>query len=475
MIRNMRPSRKPIPPPSNLEATPVRDREYKYPPGLKHNLLFYFFNRFRPGDPISFFEHLAATYGPLAYYRIGRENILFLNDPELIKEILVNQQQNFTKERTQKRMKILVGEGLITSEGKVHLRQRHLAQPAFHRSRISAYAATMVERALLLREAWQIPDKAALNQRDIALDMMHLTLSVVGKTLFDSDMESEVEEIAAEVNAVMRLYNFLVALPQAEHLLYYPIPGLRRFRKARARLDETVYRMIREHRDGDVDRGDLLSMLLSAQYDDGSRMDDTQLRDEVMTIFLAGYETIANALTWTWYLLSQNPDAESRFHAEIDSVLEGRLPTFEDLPRLRYTEMVIAESMRLYPPAWAMGRQALADFALGEYFLPAKTNVFFSQYILQRSPQFFPDPLRFDPERFTPEAKARRHRFAYFPFGGGTRQCIGESFAWMEAVLVLATIAQKWKLRLLPGHPVEPQPLITLRPKFGVKMILQER
>ena len=454
------------------QSSKPQRRNYNYPSGLKRNLLFYFFNRFKPGDPIPFFEYLAQTYGPAAYYRIGLENILFLNDPELIKEILVNQHQNFTKERTQQRMKILVGEGLITSEGKYHLRQRRLAQPAFHRSRISAYATTMVERAVRMRKDWAADGSTP---RDIALDMMHLTLSIVGKTLFDSDIEAEVQEIADEVNAVMRLYNFLVALPQAERLVNYPIPGLRRFRKARARLDKTVYRMIGEHREGNIDRGDLLSMLLAAEYEDGTRMDDTQLRDEVMTIFLAGYETTANALTWTWYLLSQNPQAEARLHMEIDSVLEGRLPTFEDLPRLRYTEMVIAESMRLYPPAWAMGRRALANFQLGEYFLPAKTNVFFSPYVIQRSPQFFPDPLRFDPERFTPEEKAARPRFAYFPFGGGTRQCIGESFAWMELVLVVATVTQKWKLRLAPAHRVEPQALITLRPKFGMKMSLHER
>src|SRR3954470_15156637 len=291
----------PAPAAQNSSSSPSSaKRAYKYPAGLKHNLLFSFLNRFRPADPIPFFEFLAKTYGPIAYYRIGRENILFLNDPELIKEILVTQHQNFTKERTQQRMKILVGEGLITSEGKFHLRQRRLAAPAFHRSRISTYAATMVERASRVGERWESESKP---QRDIALDMMHLTLSVVGKTLFDSDVESEVEEIAAEVNAVMRLYNFLVALPQAERLVKYPIPGLRRFRKARARLDKTVYRMIHEHREGKVDRGDLLSMLLAAEYDDGSRMDDDQLRDEVMTIFLAGYETTANALTWTWYLL----------------------------------------------------------------------------------------------------------------------------------------------------------------------------
>lgn len=443
---------------------------YKFPPGLQHNLLFYMFNRFRPGDPIAFFQHLADTYGAIAHYRLGPENIIFINDPELIREVLITQHSNFVKERTQDRMKILVGEGLITSSGEYHLRQRRLAQPAFHRARIDAYANTMVKRAIRLRESWRDGE-----QRDVALEMMHLALSIVGKTLFDSDVEKEVGEIAAEVNAVMRLYNFLVALPRLERFLSLPIPGLLRFRRARARLDATVFRMIEAHRAGNRDRGDLLSMLLAARYEDGSGMSDQQLRDEVMTIFLAGYETTANALTWTWYLLSKNPDAEKRMHDEIDTVLGGREATIDNVPNLKYTRMVAAESMRLYPPAWAMGRRALRDFPLGEFFLPAKTSVFMSQFVMQRNSKYFPEPLRFDPERFTPEQESRRPRFAYFPFGGGARQCIGESFAWMESVLVLATIAQEWKLRLVQEHPVEPQPLITLRPKYGMRMTIHRR
>ena len=443
---------------------------YKFPPGLQHNLLFYMFNRFRPGDPIAFFQHLADTYGPIAHYRLGPENIVFINDPDLIREVLITQHTNFVKERTQDRMKILVGEGLITSSGEYHLRQRRLAQPAFHRARIDAYAETMVERATRVRDVWR-----AGETRDMATEMMHLALSIVGKTLFDSDVESEVEEIAVEVNAVMRLYNFLVALPRLERFLALPIPGLLRFRRARARLDATVLRMIEEHRAGNRDRGDLLSMLLAARYDDGSAMSDQQLRDEVMTIFLAGYETTANALTWTWYLLSQNSEAEQSMYKEIDEVLGGRAATIADVPRLKYTRMVAAESMRLYPPAWAMGRRAVRDFPLGEYYLPARTSVFMSQYIMHRNPKYFPHPLRFDPERFSPEAESRRPRFAYFPFGGGARQCIGESFAWMELALVLATIAQKWKLRVVPGHPVTPQPLITLRPRYGMKMTVETR
>ena len=443
---------------------------YKFPPGLQHNLLFYMFNRFRPGDPITFFQHLADTYGPIAHYRLGPENIVFINDPELIREVLITQHSNFVKERTQDRMKILVGEGLITSSGDYHLRQRRLAQPAFHRARIDAYAETMVERAIRLRDSWH-----AGETRDVALEMMHLALSIVGKTLFDSDVESEVEEIAAEVNAVMRLYNFLVALPRLERFLALPIPGLLRFRRARTRLDATVFRMIEEHRSSNRDRGDLLSMLLAARYDDGSSMTDQQLRDEVMTIFLAGYETTANALTWTWFLLSENPAAEQRMHEEIDEVLGERAATIADVPRLKYTRMVAAESMRLYPPAWAMGRRALRNFPLGDYYLPARTSVFMSQYIMQRNPKYFPEPLRFEPERFSAEAENSRPRFAYFPFGGGARQCIGESFAWMELALVLATVARKWKLRLVPGHPVAPQPLITLRPRYGMKMNVEPR
>jgi cytochrome P450 len=307
--------------------------------------------------------------------------------------------------------------------------------------------------------------------------MMQLSLEIVARTLFASDVTADIRIINDEVNAIMRLYNFLVALPRAEALLHLPIPGLMRFRRARKHLDAVVQRMIATRRSEAIDRGDLLSMLISARdtENSGEGMSDEQLRDEVITIFLAGYETVANALTWTWYLLSQNPEAEERLHAEIDQVLGDRPATLSDLPQLRYTEMVFAESMRLYPPAWAMGRQATRAIELGPYRLPAGTYVLFSQYILQRSAEYFPDPLRFDPERFTPEQKAARHRFTYFPFGGGGRQCIGEAFAWMEGVLLIATIAQRWNLRLLPGQRIEVQPKITLRPRFPIRVQAQVR
>lgn len=462
-----------LPPQADKEWIVEARGRYRFPPGLKRNLPFYLARRFfRPGNPILLFEHLVKTYGRVSYYRLGTNHIVFVNEPDFIREILINQPQNFIKERTQRRMKILLGEGLITSDGEIHKRQRRIAAPAFHRQRIQAYGAMMVDRAATMRSTWQ-PGK----EIDIAAEMMQLTLQVVARTLFDTDVTQDVRRINDEVNVIMGLYNFLVALPQAERLLHLPVPGLIRFRKARSRLDAIVQRMIAEHRRQGVDRGDLLSMLLASRDDeaDHSGMTDVQLRDEVLTIFLAGYETVANGLAWTWLLLGQNPEAQLRFHAELDSVLQDRLPTLDDLPRLPYTEMVFAESMRLYPPAWAMGRQAVRDVDLGPYRFPSGTYFFFSQYIMHRTAEHFPDPLRFNPERFTSDQKARRHKFTYFPFGGGGRQCIGEAFAWMEGVLILATIGQRWRLNLVPGQQVDVQPKITLRPKYPILVVPELR
>jgi cytochrome P450 len=447
----------------------ARKRSYRFPPGFQRNLLWYALRHFRPTNPILLFQHLAQEYGDIAHYKIGRHHILFLNHPDYIREVLVVQNDNFIKERTVQRTKMLLGEGMITSEGSVHRAQRQTAQPAFHRQRIPEYAGVMVEEATQMRSGWR-----AGEQRDIAIDMMHLTLNVVARTLFATDLRDEASELADAINRIMRLYNFLVMLPAAEWLVHVPPPGLSAFLKARKRIDAVVYRMIAAHRRSGRDSGSLLDMMLAASPDGGATSEQA-LRDQVITIFLAGYETVANALVWTWYLLAQNPDCEGRLHQEVDAVLQGRLPTVEDMPRLRYTEMVIAESMRLYPPAWAMGRYARDDFQLGDYFLPANTTVLISQFITHRDSRCFPDPLRFDPNRFTAEAKSRRTKFTYFPFGAGVRQCIGESFAWMEGVLLLVTLVQKWKLSLVPGHCVEPQPLITLRPKYGMLMQVEER
>jgi cytochrome P450 len=297
-----------------------------------------------------------------------------------------------------------------------------------------------------------------------------MALEIVARTLFDTEVTAEVRSINEEVNTIMELYNFIVAMPRLESYLNWPLPGLVRFRRSRDRLNSVVDKMVRARREeiaanGVEGRGDLLSMLLASRYEgEASGMTDQQIRDEVLTIFLAGYETVANALTWTWYCLSQDPEVERQLYAELRGVLEGRRPTFADYPNLRYTEQVFAEAMRLYPPAWAMGRMSTQDVTLGPYRIPAGAHFFFSQYIMQRTAEYFPDPLRFDPMRHTPEARAARPRFTYFPFGGGGRQCIGESFAWMEGVISIAAIASRWRLSYMGDAPPMPQAKITLRP-----------
>jgi cytochrome P450 len=456
----------------------VRRGRYIYPPGLRMNLPFYLFHKFfKPGNPILLFEHL-RRYGRAAHYRILFRDVVLFHDPSDIREVLVDKAASFGKDRTQKRMKILLGEGLITSDGEAHKRGRRIAAPAFHRQRIQRYAAQIVEMAEALSAQWRPGEPL-----DIAAEMMRLALQITARTLFDTEVTPEIHVINDQVNIIMDLYNYLVAMPRAELLLNSPLPGMRRFRHAKARLDEVVDGMIRTRMEearrsggrGLEERHDLLSMLLASRDDqaegDRLKLSADELRDQVLTLFLAGYETVANALAWTWLLLGQNPQPERCMHEELDAVLAGRLPTLEDLPRLEYTSMVLAESMRLYPPAWAMGREALEDVGIGPYRLRKGTMVFFSQYIVQRDPRWFPHPERFWPERFTTEAKTARPKFAYFPFGGGGRQCIGESFALMEATLALATMAQRWRLALVPGQTIEPQPKITLRPKNGIRVV----
>jgi cytochrome P450 len=328
----------------------------------------------------------------------------------------------------------------------------------------------MTDYAVRTRDRWRAGESI-----DVASEMMRLTLAVVGKTLFSADVENEAGEIGEALTTVLHMFNLLM-MPFSEYLEKLPLPSIRRFEKARARLDRTIYGLIAERRESGEDKGDLLSMMLLARDEDGSGgMSDQQVRDEALTLFLAGHETTAQALTWTSYLLSQNPECERRLHQEVDQVLLGRPPAFDDLPRLQYTEMVLAESMRLYPPAWAIGRKAIAEFELGGFTIPRGAILILAPYVTHRDPRFFPEPERFDPERWRPEARDARPKFSYFPFGGGARLCIGERFAWMEGTLVLAAIAQQWRLRLLPGHRVEPQPLITLRTKYGMKMQVEPR
>jgi cytochrome P450 len=440
------------------------------PPGPKLSLMASLLYRPGLGNPLEFFTDVARTYGDIASYRIGGEQLFLVNDPQLIKDILVTHQKNFTKSRGLERTKRLLGNGLLTSEGAVHLRQRRLMQPAFHRDRIAGYGRTMVEYADRMRGAWT--DGATL---DIAREMNRLTLSIVGKTLFDADVESQAAAVGEALTGVIESF-WMMLLPFADLLERLPVPKLRRARVARARLDTMIYGMIADRRASGRDHGDLLSMLLTAQdEDDGRVMTDSQVRDEAMTIFLAGHETTANALMWTWYLLSGAPDVASTLHDEVDRVLQGRLPAVADIGSLSYVERVVTESMRLYPPAWLIGRRAIADYPIGPYVAQARSILVMSPYIIQRDARYYVEPERFNPGRWTPEFRASLPKFAYFPFGGGPRQCIGESFAWMELILIVATIAQQWDLRLVPGHPVVLQPLITLRAKHGMRMTVTRR
>ncbi|HEX8843988.1 MAG TPA: cytochrome P450 [Pyrinomonadaceae bacterium] len=443
---------------------------YHYPPGPKRKLPgthFFIFRR----EPASYLQKLSRKYGDIVYFRFGPQDVFFLNHPDYIKDVLVTHHQSFMKGRALQRAKRLLGEGLLTSEGDFHRRQRRLAQPAFHRGRIASYGAVMTAYAARASSRWR--DGETL---DISQEMMRLTLAIVGKTLFDADVEAEADEIGAALTAVMELFDYLL-MPFSELLEKLPLPHVRRFQRAKDRLDETIYRIIEERRAGLEDRGDLLSMLLAARDEegDGGQMSDLQVRDEVMTLFLAGHETTANALTWTWYLLSQHPEVETKLHEELAAVLEGREPTVEDVPRLRYTEMVLSESMRLYPPAWAIGRLALKDYEVGGYVIPARSLVLLSPYVTHRDERFFPQAERFDPKRWTQEARESRPQFSYYPFGGGTRRCIGEGFAWMEGVLLVAALARDWRMRLVPNHRVETMPVITLRPKHGMRMTVGKR
>lgn len=464
---------------ATVDATTIADitpgtRGYRFPPGLRHNLLWYVLSKFRPGDPIALFQYLAREYGDIAHYKIGPHHLVFLNQPEYIREILVVQNDNFVKERTVQRTRMLLGEGMITGEGSQHRTQRQAAQPAFHRQQVAKYAEQIVVEASTVRDSWR-----DAQEFDMAGQMMRLTARIVAKTLFHTELGGDVDELIEAINSIMRLYNYLIALPAVDLLIHVRTPGLAGFAKAKKKVDAMVYRMIETHRQGTEDSGDLLDMMLRAEADfDSTRPDhvtrNEYIRDQVITIFLAGYETVANALTWTWYLLAQHPEVGEKLHEEVDRVVGSRTATVDDLPRLRYVEAVLAESMRLYPPAWAMGRRALDDFALGPYWLPAGTTVLISQFVTQRDARYFQNPLEFEPERFVAGGKNTFPKFTYFPFGAGVRQCIGEAFAWVEAELILVTLAQRWNFRLLPGQRVEAQPLITLRPRYGLKVRAEE-
>jgi cytochrome P450 len=469
----------------------------KFPPGPTHKMPGKLLRQFIH-DPINTLSDIAREYGDISYFRLGREYVYLINNPYHIEKVLIYDHRNFKKGKRLQTAKAVLGEGLVTSEGEFHNRQRRLIQPIFHPKQIITYTNTMTYYATRVRDGWNDGDTV-----DISEEMMRLTLGIICKSVLNYDIEAEAQEVGKALTTV-RKYSKRLQSPIGHVLDKIPVlPAVRGARKAKNELDSLMYQMIADRRrqeqgnnnNGKSSDNDLLSRLMQAHDPDTpnnirtlsnnneEKMPDRQVRDEVMTIFIAGHETTANALTWTFYLLSQNQDVETKLHDEINSVLgdsrdnniESRIPSADDIPKLQYTEKVLRESMRLYPPVWTIGRHVEDDYPIGEYTIPAGSSILMSQYVMHHNPRYYEEPERFNPDRWTEEFKTHLPRFCYFPFGGGIRGCIGEPFAWMEGVLIIATIAQKWTMRLLPSQRIKLDPAITLRPKYGMKMKLIQR
>ena len=429
-----------------------------------------------------YISRLADAYGPFVRFNVFRNRFYLISDPEMIREVLVTQAANFPKD--QRDVDILdrvVGHGLVSANGEEHRRQRRLTQPAFHSRRIDAYAGTMVDYTEAMLDEWDAGWPAG-EVRDVAEAMRELTMYIVARTLFGADrvaMRATAERIGAAIHALQAVadkeFQSPFLLPE-----WLPTAHNRRRRAAAAVLYETIDRLIAERRaaagGGEVaDRGDLLSMLLLSRDEAGDRMSDAEVRDQLVTLFVAGHETTSNALTWTWYLLSQHPAAEARLHEEVDA-LGDRPPALADLPRLPTTLQVIKEAMRLYPPAWVVNvRRAAAATTIGPYAIGRGDRLWISPFVMHRRPQFFPDPERFDPDRWTPERERALPKFAYMPFGGGPRVCIGNGFALMEAHLIVAAVARRYRLRLRPDHAIDLNAQITLSNHGGMPMTAERR
>ncbi|HEY1423517.1 MAG TPA: cytochrome P450 [Candidatus Acidoferrum sp.] len=439
----------------------------KFPPGPPPNLIRSLFGAMQQ-NPLDYFTDMAQKYGDVSGMRIGNFRSLFINHPDLIEDVLVKDARKYHKGRILQANKFLFGDGLLTSEGDFWLRQRRLAQPAFHRARVSTYAATMAEYAEQMAATWRGGE-----ERDIHDEMMQLALRIVGKTLFDADVTRDAKEVGETLDILLRIaanFGRTILVP-----MWVPSPRNIRAKLGIRRLEKVIYRIIAERRASGHDAGDLLSILLQAQDDDGTHMNDRQLRDETITLFLAGHETTANTLSWTWMLLAQNPAVEKKFHEELDGVLGGRAPTLDDLQKLTYLNHVLTESLRLFPTAWGMARLAAEEHEIAGYPVRVGYGVAFAQWVVHRDARWFDAPLEFRPERWENGLAKKLPRFAYFPFGGGPRQCIGNTFALMEASVVLATIGQKYRFELVPGHKVTPLASITLRPRDGIRVRLEAR
>jgi cytochrome P450 len=440
------------------------------PPGPKESPIFGSAKRFLKDLP-KFLAKMGRDYGDLATFHVGRRPVILVNKPEYIETILVREGGHFIKGLGFQRLKgLLLGEGLLTSDGEFHLRQRRLAQQGFVKARLEGYAQSMTELACQAREGWSDGET-----RRMLDDMMALTLKVVARTLFSEDLGDRLGRISDALTEFLDAFPIHM-LPGSELLDFLPVPTTRHTQHARQELDKVIFGILADRRANPGDRGDLLSMLMMAEDGEGgARMSDQQLRDEAMTMILAGHETTANALCWSHYLLSQNPLEYERMLKEVDEVLEGRPPTLADLPRLSHTHNVFMEALRLYPPVWVMGRESTDTCTFGDYTFPAGTMFFVCPYVTHRDHRFFDAPMAFQPDRFnSPEAKARFH-YAYVPFSGGQRLCMGERFAIMEGTIVLAALAQKWRFIYQEHWPARESIQLTLRPGGGLPMQLRAR
>ena len=450
--------------------------DIKYPPGPK-DILPYTLERKFLRDPLKTLTDISQTYGDVSHFKFGKQNVYFLNHPNYIEDVLVTNYKNFIKSRGLQVSKRLLGLGLLTSEGNYHDKQRRLIQPTFYPKKIKSYIDVMMKKILTLCDHWK--DGSVI---DIHKEMTHHTLEIISKTVLGYDIKKEDDEIGDSLLICMEYFNRLL-MPFGELIEKIPLlPINKGFQKARKNLDSIVYKMINEHRmqleKNEKKDNDLLFTLLQSQYDSTGieKMSDQQLRDEVMTIFLAGHETTANALTWTFYLLSENPAIDLRLQEEVSSIISNKIDiSFDDIQKLEYTTKVLTESMRLYPPAWALGRQAINNCKIGKYIIPSGSIILMSQYVMHRNQIYFPQPDAFYPDRWTDEFKKNLPRFSYYPFGGGIRSCVGEPFAWMEAILITAIINRLWKMNKIQENKVVLKPLITLRPKYGMRMQITRR
>jgi cytochrome P450 len=421
-------------------------------------------------DTVGFLRTCAREYGDIVTFRTGPQRTFLLNHPDYIEDVLVTRNHKFIKPFALRRMNLFLGNGLLSSDGEAWRRQRRLTQPAFHRDRVAAYADTMVAIAQRRLAGW-----ADGQLRDVHEEMMQITYEIVGKTLFDAEVGDRAADVRDALAVTLEHYqklvsSFWILLPDA-----IPTPANLQLRKALERLDSAIYGVIAERRASDADHGDLLSMLLQARDEDGSRLSSRQVRDEVMTLMFAGHDTTALTLSWCWYLLAQHADVEAELHAELAGVLSGRAPTVDDVQHLHYTGMVVSEVLRLYPPAWGIAREAVENGEIGGYRVPKGSIILMSQAVMHRDARYFEDPDSFKPERWANGLAKQLPKYAYFPFGGGQRLCIGYAFALMEATLLIGTIAQRYRFTLAADQRVEPHAALTLRPRYGMKMMCHKR